>query len=74
VADREAIGATQDEVDSEVAKIARQKREAAAITRAALQKDGTLARIAGHIRTDKTLKFLFEQSRKEAAPAEAAKE
>ena len=66
IAEREAIGPTQEEVDREVARIARQKREAVAVTRASLQKDGGLARIAGHIRTEKTLNFLFEQARKEA--------
>jgi trigger factor len=71
IAEREAIGATQEEVDREVAKIARQAKEAVAITRARLQKDGSIGRIAGHIRTDKTLNFLFEQARKEA-PAPAA--
>ena len=74
VADREGIGATQDEVDKEVQKIARQQREAVAVTRAKLEKDGAIARIAGHIRTEKTLGFLFENARKEApkeAPAEA---
>lgn len=77
IAEREAIGATQEEVDREVQKIARQQREAVAVTRAKLEKEGGIARIAGHIRTDKTLTFLFEQSRKEApkpvepeAPAE----
>jgi len=68
IGEREAIGATQDEVDKEVQKIARQSREAVAVTRAKLQKDGTIGRIAGHIRTDKTLNFLFEQARKEASP------
>jgi trigger factor len=67
VSEREAIGATQEEVDREVQKIARQQREAVAVTRAKLQKEGALARIAGHIRTEKTLAFLFEQARKEAA-------
>jgi trigger factor len=67
IGEREAIGATQEEVDREVNRIARQQREAAAVTRAKLQKEGGLARIAGHIRTDKTLGFLFEQARKEAA-------
>jgi trigger factor len=67
VGEREAIGATQEEVDREVQKIARQAREAVAVTRARLQKDGSISRIAGHIRTDKTLNFLFEQARKEAA-------
>ena len=66
VAEREAIGATQEEVDREVQNIARQQREAVAVTRAKLEKEGAIARIAGHIRTDKTLNFLFEQSRKEA--------
>ena len=70
VGEREAIGATQEEVDREVQRIARQQREAAAVTRAKLQKEGGLARIAGHIRTDKTLGFLFEQARKEAGKPE----
>ena len=74
IGEREAIGATQDEVDKEVQKIARQSREAVAVTRAKLQKDGTISRIAGHIRTEKTLNFLFEQARKEAAPKQESEE
>jgi trigger factor len=70
IGEREAVGATQEEVDREVQRIARQQREAAAVTRAKLQKEGGLARIAGHIRTDKTLGFLFEQARKEAGKPE----
>jgi trigger factor len=66
IGEREAVGATQEEVDREVQRVARQQREAVAVTRAKLQKEGGLARIAGHIRTAKTLNFLFEQSRKEA--------
>jgi trigger factor len=66
VADREAIGATQEELDREVQRIARQAREAVAVTRARLQKEGALGRIAGHIRTEKTLSFLFDHARKEA--------
>lgn len=66
IADREAINATQEEVDREVQRIARQQREAVAVTRAKLQKDGAIGRIAGQIRTEKTLSFLFEQARKEA--------
>ncbi len=71
IADREAINATQDEVDREVQRVARQQREAVAVTRARLQKEGALARIAGHIRTEKTLNFLFEHARKEAKQNEA---
>ena len=74
IAEREAVGATQEEVDREVQRIARQQREAVAVTRAKLQKDGTLGKIASNIRTEKTLNLLFEQSRKEAAPAESTEE
>jgi trigger factor len=66
IAERESIYATNEEVDAEVARIARQQREAVPVVRAKLQKDGTLGRIAGHIRTEKTLRFLFEHARKEA--------
>jgi trigger factor len=70
VGEREAVAPTQEEVDREVARIARQQREALAVTRAKLQKEGGLARIAGHIRTDKTLNLLFDQARKEAGKPE----
>ncbi len=73
IGEREAINATQDEVDKEVQRIARQQREAVAVTRAKLQKEGAIGRIAGAIRTDKTLNFLFEHARKEAKPAEEPK-
>lgn len=66
IADREGIDAMQEEVDREVHHIARQQREPVAAVRAKLQKDGTLRRIAGHIRTEKTLNFLFEHARKTA--------
>jgi trigger factor len=66
IADRESIHATQEEVDREVQRIARQQREAVALVRPKLQKDGTLGRIAGQIRTEKTLNMLFDKARKEA--------
>ncbi len=74
VAEREAIHATQDEVDREIQKIARQNRETLPVTRAKLEKEGAMPKIAGHIRTDKTLNFLFEQARKEAPKPDAVKE
>jgi trigger factor len=74
IGEREAVGATQEEVDREVQRIARQQREAVAVTRAKLQKDGVIARIAGNIRTEKTLTLLFEQARKEAGPAPTPEE
>jgi len=69
VADRETIHATREEVDGEVQRIARQEREAVASVRRRLDQDGTLGRIAGHIRTQKTLNFLFEQANKVEPPA-----
>jgi trigger factor len=67
VAERESINATNDEVDHEVQRIAKQEREPVAATRKKLQKDGILGRIAYRIRSEKTLNFLFEHARKEAA-------
>lgn len=66
VADAEAIHATNDEVDKEVQRIARQEREPVAATRMRLEKEDALRRIASGIRTEKTLNFLFEQARKVA--------
>jgi trigger factor len=66
VAEREAFGATQDDVDKEVQRIAKAQREAPAVVRMKLEKDGGLQRIAQTIRTQKTLNFLFDKSRKVA--------
>ena len=75
IADREHIDVTQDEVDREVQRIARQEREPVAATRKRLEEKGIIRRIVSGIRTEKTLNFLFEHARKEApveAPAEQA--
>ena len=66
ISEREAVSATKDEVDREVQRIARQEREAVAVTRGRLEKDGTIGRIAGHIQTEKTLQLLFDQAQKHA--------
>jgi len=66
VADREAIAATNEEVDREVQRIARQEREPVAAVRMKLEKEGDLYRIASRIRTEKVLSFLFEHARKRA--------
>lgn len=71
VAEREAIGVTNDEVDREVQRIAQQSREAIATTRKRLTEDGTIDRIASHIQTEKTLNFLFDKATKVDAPVEA---
>ncbi len=67
IAERESINTTNDEVDHEVQRIAKQEREPVAAMRKKLQKDGMLGRIAYRIRSEKTLNFLFEHARKEAA-------
>lgn len=66
VSEREAIQVTRDELDKEVERFAKQQREPFAAVRLRFEKDGTLARIASHIQTEKTLNFLFEHARKEA--------
>ena len=66
ISEREGMHATKDEVDREVQRVARQEREAVPVTRARLEKEGALARIASHIQTEKTLHFLFEQAQKQA--------
>ena len=70
IADREAIETTNDEVDREVQRLARQLREPVAATRMKLEKEGALRRIALRIRTEKVLNVLFENARK-VAPAAA---
>ena len=68
ISEREAIAATNEEVDREVDRIARQEREAIASVRKRLLATGTLDRIAAHIQTEKTLSFLFENATKTAVP------
>jgi trigger factor len=74
VAEREAIAPTNDEVDTEVQRIAKQQREPVAAVRKKLQKEGVLNRIAYQIRSNKTLNFLFEHARKEAGEPEPREE
>ncbi len=66
IADAESVHATNEEMDRELNVIAKREREPVAALRARFEKDGTLSRIAGHIRTEKTLNFLFEHARKVA--------
>jgi trigger factor len=66
IAEREGIHATKDEVDREIQLIARQQREAVPVTRARVEKEGMLSRIANHIQTEKTLHFLFDSAEKHA--------
>lgn len=66
VSRQESIFATDEEVDREVERMARQEREPVLSLRPKLEKNGTLGRIASHIQTEKTLQFLFEHAEKTA--------
>lgn len=66
IADKEGIRASKDEVDREVQLMARQAHEAVPVTRARLEKEGTLNRIASVIQTQKTLQFLLDNANKQA--------
>jgi trigger factor len=66
VGEREGIHATKDEVDHEVQAYAKREREAVPVVRAKLEKEGALARIGDHIRTEKTIQFLFDHASKHA--------
>jgi len=66
IAERETIGVSRDEVNREVERMARQRREPLAAVQRKFEKDGTMDRIANHIQTEKTLNFLFEHARKVA--------
>jgi trigger factor len=72
VAEREAIGVTNEEVDREVTRIAQQNREPLPTVRKRLSEDGTMDRIASHIQTEKTLNFLFDKAAKTAPEPEPA--
>ncbi len=74
ISDREAIHATNDEVDHEVQRLAKQEREPVAATRKKLEKEGLIGRIAYQIRSNKTMNFLFEHARKEVGEPEAVVE
>jgi trigger factor len=67
VSRKESIFATNEEVDKEVERLARQQREPVLSLRPKLEKDGTMGRIASHIQTSKTLQFLFDNAEKTLA-------
>lgn len=64
VAEREAIHATEDEVNKQIEQMARQQRQPVPVLKKRFQEDGTTRRIADHIATEKTLNLLFEHARK----------
>ncbi len=72
IASSENIHATEEEIDAEVQRIARQRREPVAAVRLKLEKEGGIQTIVNRIITDKTLKFLFDHAVKvPPAPAQS---
>lgn len=67
IAEREAIETMRDEMDKEIQRIARSQRRPVAQVRMDLEKNNRMPAIAGQIRTEKVLNFLFDNARKEAA-------
>lgn len=62
VASSEHIHASEEEIDQELQRIARQRREPVAAVRLKLEKEGGIQNIVNRIITDKTLKFLFDHA------------
>jgi trigger factor len=69
VAEKEAIEVTQEEIDQQLNLIAREEKKPVAAMRAQMEKDGSLQRLAGSIRTEKALQLLFDRSSKVAPSA-----
>lgn len=66
ISERESIEVTHDDMDREIQRIARQRREPAPAVRKRLEDERQLGSVANSIRTEKTLAMLFEKSRKVA--------
>lgn len=69
VASAENIEVNDDEVQKEIAKVAEQSGESAEAIQARLTKQGTLDRIKSKLRSDKTLEWLYQNSRVRVASA-----
>ena len=64
VARREAITASDAEVDAEVERYAERSGRSAAAVRARLEKEGGLARLYAGLRREKTMDFLLSRATK----------
>jgi trigger factor len=62
IAEEEKIEVTDEELDKEVAALARQSKQSEESIRARLAQDGALDRLKARIRSEKTLDFLYNQS------------
>ncbi len=62
VAELEKIGVDEEELNREIASLAKQSKQTPEAVRARLTQDGGLDRIRNRIRSEKTLNFLYHQS------------
>jgi len=62
VAELEKIGVDEEELNREIASVAKQTKQTPEAVRARLTQDGGLDRIRNRIRSEKTLNFLYHQS------------
>jgi len=77
IAKAESIDATQEDLDREIQRVARERREPPIAVRQRWEKDGIMQNVASQIRDWKTRNFLFDNARKVAGempadPAEVA--
>lgn len=75
IARAESIDATQEDLDREIQRVARERREPPIAVRQRWEKDGAMQNVASQIRDWKTRNFLFDSARKvpgemPAGPAE----
>jgi trigger factor len=68
IADEESIEVTEQELNEELARVARREKVSPAALRERLAKDGSLSRIAQQMRTEKTLNLLLERATKVPPP------
>ena len=72
IAKAESIDATQEDLDREIQRVARERREPPIAVRQRWEKDGVMQNVASQIRDWKTRNFLFDSARKVAGEMPAA--
>jgi trigger factor len=68
IATAQTIDASDEEVEKEIEKLAQQSGESATAVRARLTKQGALDRMKSKLRSDKTIEWLYSNTRIEKAP------
>jgi trigger factor len=69
IASAESIDVSEEELQREIARLAEHSGESAAVLRARLTKQGVLDRMKSKLRSDKTLEWLYQNSRVRSASA-----